>query len=569
MSTAPRNAAAKRDWGHDETGCTVLHIDMDAFYASLEIARHPELRGKPVIIGWPGPRSVVSAANYEARKYGVNSAMPMVRARQLCPGGAYVRVDMPYYREMSKRIFNEVFRQVTDQIEQVSVDEGYMDVSSALLRWKSPSIIGAWIRAQVAARFHITCSVGIAANKLVAKMASTNAKPDGMLLIPKARHAEFVQMMPLRGIPGIGPSLEKRLNEWGVKTVAELAEMDETALLQATRSKITAHNLYLAARGQDERPIVTHAPEKSIGAEITFEQDTRNFEKVRELLHHCSNEVTHTLRQKGLVARTVNVKLRFADMSYSTKAHTLERPIDTAAAMYPESAALLKAMLGMPTDASDDTPLPREIRLAGVSASSLSAKGSTPVQLTIDDLLAGDSAAGSGGENHDGDNGNNNAAYQGATKRRSHNARKGGGDTVDDRANGSTRDGNVSGHPTADGHMNNTIARLEYGTTAEAAIGSSQWHGSRSDEPAKVADTAAAPAATSAENGPHISAHCNAGVKKNASTSPGENREERIRTAETVLDAVRERYGTGAATLGLEHGDWKAKQIANNSKPED
>ncbi|MDF7663430.1 DNA polymerase IV [Bifidobacterium sp. ESL0763] len=470
MSTAPRNAAAKRDWGHDESGCTVLHIDMDAFYASLETARHPELRGRPVIIGWLGPRSVVSAANYEARKYGVNSAMPMVRAQQLCPGGAYVQVDMAYYRKMSKRIFDEVFRQVTDRIEQVSVDEGYMDVSGALLRWKSPSVIGAWIRAQVAARFGITCSVGIAANKLVAKMASTNAKPDGMLLIPKARHAEFVRMMPLRGIPGVGPSLEKRLGEWGIRTVAELAEMDETTLAQATRSKITAHNLYLAARGQDERPIVTHAPEKSIGAEITFEKDTRNAAKVRELLHHCSNEVTHTLRAKGLVARTVNVKLRFADMSYSTKAHTLERPTDTAATMYPEAVALLKAMLRMPADAPDDAPLPREIRLAGVSASSLSAKETTPVQLTIEDML-GDGVADGG----DGD----------GAKRR----------------NG------------------------------------------REDETTNP----------SASN-------------QNDETSKGKNAN--LRNAESVLDAVRERYGSGAASLGLEHGDWKARQTANNHNPE-
>lgn len=535
MSTAPRNAAAKRDWGHDETGCTVLHIDMDAFYASLEIARHPELSGRPVIIGWPGPRSVVSAANYEARKYGVNSAMPMVRARQLCPGGAYVRVDMTYYRMMSKRIFDEVFRQVTDQTEQVSVDEGYMDVSSALLRWKSPSVIGAWIRAQVAQRFGITCSVGIAANKLVAKVASTNAKPDGMLLIPKARHAEFVQMMPLRGIPGIGPSLEKRLNEWGVKTVADLAKMDETALLQATRSKITAHNLYLAARGEDERPIVTHAPEKSIGAEITFEQDTRSFEEVRELLHHCSNEVTHALRQKGLEARTVTVKLRFADLSYSTKAHTLERPIDTAAAMYPESVALLKAMLKMPADASDDTPLPREIRLAGVSASSLSAKGSTPVQLTIDDLLGDDAGSdegvGADAGNKDGIGMNGNGENREGKD--------------EDNAGNSIFNSNSESHS---GKSNGTIANSNSaGNTRNDGIASNnEGQGNSGRNHANPT-------------------HAN---RNNNAYGNGRNNKERIRSAETVLDAVRERYGSGAATLGLEHGDWKAKQIANNSKPE-
>ena len=229
MSTAPRLEAAKRDWGHDETGCTVLHIDMDAFYASLEVARNPGLKGKPVIIG-TGPRAVVSAASYEARKYGINSAMPAARAHRLCPNGIFLPVDMAYYRMMSHRIMHEVFLTVTDRFEQVSVDEGYMDVSAALLEWGRPSAIGAWIRAQVAERFHVTCSVGIACNKLVSKMASTNAKPDGMLLIPAARSAEFVQMMPLRGIPGIGPSLEKRLNAWGVHSVAELAQLDEAAL---------------------------------------------------------------------------------------------------------------------------------------------------------------------------------------------------------------------------------------------------------------------------------------------------------------------------------------------------
>ena len=210
MSTAPRLEAAKRDWGHDETGCTVLHIDMDAFYASLEVARNPGPKGQPVIIG-TGPRAVVSAASYEARKYGINSAMPAARAHRLCPNGIFLPVDMAYYRMMSHRIMHEVFLTVTDRFEQVSVDEGYMDVSAALLEWGRPSAIGAWIRAQVAERFHVTCSVGIACNKLVSKIASTNAKPDGMLLIPAARSAEFVQMMPLGGIPGTGPSWEKGL----------------------------------------------------------------------------------------------------------------------------------------------------------------------------------------------------------------------------------------------------------------------------------------------------------------------------------------------------------------------
>ena len=386
MSTAPRIAAAKRDWGHDEVGCTVLHIDMDAFFASLEVARHPEYADKPVIIGI-GNRSVVSAANYEARKYGINSAMASSRARKLCPNGVFLPVDIHYYREMSRRIFTEVFSRVTDRIEQVSVDECYMDVSGALLRWKSPRAIGAWIRDQVARRYHITCSVGIAANKLVAKMASTNAKPDGMLMIPVARHAEFVQMMPLRGIPGIGPSLEKRLNAWGVHSVAELAQLDEAALTRATGSPAAARGLWAASHGLDSHEITTVREEKSIGSEETLAEDTRDMRVVCGLLRSACDEVASTLRRKGLVARTLTVKLRFADLSYQTRSFTMERPTDTAGVLYPECVRQLKVMLGLPASAESATPLPKTIRLAGMSTSSLSKAAATAVQPSLDDML--------------------------------------------------------------------------------------------------------------------------------------------------------------------------------------
>lgn len=386
MSTAPRIAAAKRDWGHDEVGCTVLHIDMDAFFASLEVARHPEYADKPVIIGI-GNRSVVSAANYEARKYGINSAMASSRARKLCPNGVFLPVDIHYYREMSRRIFTEVFSRVTDRIEQVSVDECYMDVSGALLRWKSPRAIGAWIRDQVARRYHITCSVGIAANKLVAKMASTNAKPDGMLMIPVARHAEFVQMMPLRGIPGIGPSLEERLNAWGVDSVADLAKMSMESLEQATGSAISARGLYMAARGLDDRPVAPRAQEKSVGAERTFDKDTQDMRQVTSMLRWCCDDVAGTLRRRGLMARKVMVKLRFPDLSYATKGHTLDCPTDAASMLYPQCVALLLAMMGMPESSIDAISLTRPVRLAGMSAGGLVEAADAAVQLSLDDML--------------------------------------------------------------------------------------------------------------------------------------------------------------------------------------
>ncbi|BDR52421.1 DNA polymerase IV [Bombiscardovia nodaiensis] len=386
MSTAPRLAAAKRDWGSDETGCVVLHIDMDAFYASCEVARHPELKGKPLIIG-TGPRAVVSAASYEARKYGINSAMPVTRARRLCPNGIFLPVDMRYYRSISAQIFLQVFSRVTDQVEQVSVDECYMNVAGALRQWGQPSNIARWIRAQVAERFHVTCSVGIAGNKLIAKMASTNAKPDGMLLIPQDQQARFVQLMPLRGIPGIGQALEKRLKAWGIEDVAALSRYSESELLQATGSHITAHGLFLASHGLDERSVTPYTPEKSIGAERTFLQDTTSLKDVCNLLRQCSDEVASSLRKRDLLARTITVKLRFEDLKYMTKSHTLRVPVNSAAAIYPQAVELLKAMLYMSDEQVAKGELPRLIRLAGVSSSGLSKAEDTPIQPSLDDIL--------------------------------------------------------------------------------------------------------------------------------------------------------------------------------------
>ncbi|MCI1983695.1 MAG: DNA polymerase IV [Bifidobacteriaceae bacterium] len=379
MSTSPRSQAVKRDWGHDETGCTVLHIDMDAFYASCEIARHPELKGKPVIIG-TGNRAVVSAASYEARAYGINSAMAVATARRKCPQGIYLPVDMAYYRATSRKIF-ALIATVTDQIEQVSVDEAYVNVASALLLWHEPTAIARWIRATVHDRFNVTCSVGIATNKLIAKLASTNAKPDGMLLVPASRNAEFIQMLPLRSLPGVGPASAERFRRWGVETVAQLADLSESELVQITGSKIHAHDLLLAAQGRDERKVTPHTPEKSIGAERTFMADTTDVQTVSNLLRRSSEEVAASLRTRGLVARTVTTKLRFDDLSYATKALTLTEPLDSAAVIFPTARKLLFAMLHM---APDVTELPRAVRLAGVSTSGLSPSKTTALQPALD-----------------------------------------------------------------------------------------------------------------------------------------------------------------------------------------
>lgn len=386
MSTAPRLKAAKRDWGHNEEGCTVLHVDMDAFYASCEVARHPELQGRPVIIG-TGQRSVVSAASYEARAYGINSAMPVSRARRLCPQGVFLPVDMRYYRAISHQIFHTVFFRVTDIIEQVSVDECFMDISGALMQWDRPSSIASWIRQTVADKFHVTCSVGIATNKLIAKMASTNAKPNGMLLIPRDRQAEFVQLMPLRGIPGIGPALEQRLKAWAINNVADLSALSEHDLVRATGSVKTAQMLYQSARGEDRSKVHPRQAEKSIGAERTFLHDTSSMKEVCALLRTCSDEVASSLRTHGLLARTITVKLRFDDLRYMTRARTLEIPVNSANRIYPYAVGLLKQAFGLAESAPMTTTLPRLVRLAGVSTSGLSKVENTPIQPSLEDIL--------------------------------------------------------------------------------------------------------------------------------------------------------------------------------------
>lgn len=417
MSTAPRSQAVRKDWGHDESGCTFLHVDMDAFFASLETARHPELVGRPVIVGGvEGTRGVVSTANYEARRYGVHSAQAMATARRLCPQGAFLPVDHHYYSHVSHEIFTQIVAKITDQIEQVSVDEAYINVAPALREWKSPRAIGEWIRQQVYQRFHITCSVGIGSNMLMAKLASTNAKPNGLLLVPQARNAEFVRLLDLRAINGVGPALEKRLSSWAVTTVAQIQEMSEAQVVRMVGSRQIGHWLWLACQGESERVLVTHAPEKSIGQEMTFPEDTNDLAKIRALLRNCCDHIARRLREKQLVARTVSVKIRFADLTYATRSQTSRVPIQNSVQMMQIADQLLPAALAawkrgrgvagegagggsasgegvasagasrgeVSADAGRSAVSPTFVRLAGVSVSGLTEQSTTLYQPELD-----------------------------------------------------------------------------------------------------------------------------------------------------------------------------------------
>lgn len=374
---------------------------MDAFFASLEQARHPEYAGKPIIVGVGGKEThgVVSTASYEARKYGVHSAMPIIRARKLCPFGIYLPVDHTYYSQVSQQIFGGIIASITDQIEQVSVDEAYVDVSGALLKWGSPVAIGTWIRQQVFRTFHITCSVGIGSNKLIAKLASTNAKPDGLLLVPKARNTDFVGLLPIASLNGVGPATAQRLRNWGIETVKDVRTFTLDQLRQAVHSAATAQWLYNAARGNGSATVTPVREEKSVSVERTYPDDLVSKDDVHRTINAQADRVAQLLRAKGLVCRTVSLKLRFDDLHYITRSRTLEMPTDQAHIIAPIVDQLFDSYcaslqgnasaMGSVSTASSvssvsmDDELPFSVRLVGVGTSSLTKADRTVIQPSL------------------------------------------------------------------------------------------------------------------------------------------------------------------------------------------
>ncbi|NLE71422.1 MAG: DNA polymerase IV [Actinomycetales bacterium] len=331
----------RRDWGDDDEGCPILHVDMDAFFASVELARRPELRGRPVIVGGEG-RSVVLAATYEARAFGVHSAMPMTQARRLCPAAVVVPPDHERYREASARVM-AVLRDVTPLVEQVSVDEAFLDVSGARRRLGSPTAIAERIRARVHAEQGLTCSVGVAATKFVAKLASGMAKPDGMLLVPRAATVPFLHALPVSALWGVGERTQAALARWGITTVAELAATDVATLQRAVGRAAGAH-LHDLAWGRDPRPVTPERQEKSVGAETTFDVDLHDRAAIEAQVLAMAERCTRHLRAKGLVGRTVVLKVRTADFTTLTRSRTLPAPTDATAEVFAAARDLLAAV---------------------------------------------------------------------------------------------------------------------------------------------------------------------------------------------------------------------------------
>ncbi|WP_278237137.1 DNA polymerase IV [Isoptericola sp. AK164] len=338
MSRGPRSAAVRRDWGTDEEGATVLHVDMDAFFASVELARRPELRGRPVIVGGRD-RGVVLAATYEARAYGVRSAMSMTQALRQCPQAVVVRPDHHAYRDVSRSVM-EILGDITAVVEQVSVDEAYLDVAGARRRLGPPTAIGAALRERVRAEHGVTCSVGIGRNKLVAKLASTHAKPDGMLLVPRDATEPFLRALPVGALNGVGDKTEAVLARWGITTVAQLADT-EVDVLRAAVGPVAGQHLHNLAWGRDPRPVVAGRAERSIGAETTFERDVADREELVHRLRELADRVAARLRRHEVVARTVTLKVRTSDFRTVTRSRTVETPTDVAQELFAVARELL------------------------------------------------------------------------------------------------------------------------------------------------------------------------------------------------------------------------------------
>jgi DNA polymerase IV len=354
----------------DDTGCPMLHVDMDAFYASVEVRRRPELRGKPVIVGGAGPRGVVSSASYEARVYGVRSAMPGARARRLCPQAVFLPPDFSEYGKASRAVM-AVFRDMTPLVEPLSLDEAFLDVSGAVRLLGRPAVIAATIRRRIRDEQRLTCSVGVAPTKFMAKLASTRAKPDGLVVVPAGRVLDYLHPLPVEALWGVGERTAEVLRRLGLTTVRDLAEAP-IGLLRSAVGEAAAQHLHELAWARDPRPVVAEQVEKSIGAETTFDVDVADPEVIRRSLLSLAGKTAGRLRRAGQIGRTVTIKVRLADFRTFSRSRTLPVATDVTREIFETAWALFEAL--QPGD---------RIRLIGVRAEGLGPAEAAPRQLTL------------------------------------------------------------------------------------------------------------------------------------------------------------------------------------------
>lgn len=374
---------------------TVLHIDMDAFFASVEVLKDPSLKGLPVLVGGIGPRGVVSAASYEARVFGARSAMPMSTARRLCPDAVVVSGDHGSYRQISRRIMG-IFSDFTPLVEPLSLDEAFLDVSSARGLFGAPEDIGHQIRQRILDEEGLRCSVGVACTKHVAKLASSAAKPqvvgrrvipgDGVLVVTADDEPSFLRPLPIRAMWGIGPKTAGRLARLGVTTVGEVADLDVEVIV-ACLGEASGRHLHDLANGCDERAVESDRPTKSISHETTFPYDLGSQAEVDGHLTELADAVSTRLRKAELFARTLSIKVRVSSFETMTRSRTM--PAATASSQELRSTAKdLMAALN-----ADRQVLGQGIRLLGIAASGLSASSHRQLSLGLDDATEADGRA--------------------------------------------------------------------------------------------------------------------------------------------------------------------------------
>jgi DNA polymerase-4 len=347
----------------------ILHVDMDAFYASVEQRDHPELRGQPVIVGGLQGRGVVCAASYEARTFGVRSAMPMVTARRLCPQGIYVPTRMGYYAEISQQI-RDIFLSFTPLVEPLSLDEAFLDVRGSEQLFGPVLEMARKIKGRIKTETDLTASVGVAPNKFLAKLASDYGKPDGFVIIEEKDIARFLAPLPVSRIWGVGPKGERRLHALGLRTMGEVAALPEETL--SGHFGETGRHLWRLANGIDERSVIPDREAKSISTETTFETDIGDHDLLARWLMDLVDHLATRVRHSGLRARTVTLKVRSARFRTRTKSKTLPVPTDVTEAIWQAASDLLRRSL-----TKEMVP----VRLLGVGVSNLTQSQSSPNEL--------------------------------------------------------------------------------------------------------------------------------------------------------------------------------------------
>lgn len=357
-----------------------MHVDMDAFFASVEQLDHPEYKGHPVIVGGLSSRGVVATASYEARKFGVHSAMPISRAKKLCPQGIFVYPNMARYKEIS-HVIHKVMEEFTPLIEPLSLDEAFLDVTGITHKFTGPKALGRAIKDRVFAETGLIISAGLAPNKFLAKLASDLDKPDGLVVIPYGKECESLANLPIKRIWGVGPSTERRLKHGGFLLIKDIQALsDEKPLVPYVGNQ--ARRIWELARGIDERPVEPDRQIQSVGNEETYESDVEDPAVIDLELHYFANRVAKRLRKYGLMGNTVSIKVRYNDFKTISRQKRLDSATDQERIIYDTSVLLWNKLMrertGIPFVQAHtsvlDVPV-KPIRLLGVTVSGLSTEG--------------------------------------------------------------------------------------------------------------------------------------------------------------------------------------------------